>query len=171
MAQKFSRNDADENKFFAVWEAILEQTFADLEDYFADVNKAPALGNALWEAQAVEVWGIIEKSFFVKIFDELITAGYNPGAIDTYCQILFALFGDETEIEIIIDSPMELTINVVAEYSNFAQFITQSGNPIITAGGFPIVFTTLLNDIPQSQILALLENIKSAGTKVTFNLN
>jgi len=170
MVQKFA-NDSDENKFFAVWEALLAGTFDDLLAYFENVEQSPDLGDAMWESSTVEVWGIIEKSFFVKIFDELIKSGYFIGAIDIYCQILFALFGDETEIEIIIESPMELTINVTAEYSNFAQFITQSGSPIITAGGFPLVFTTLLNDIPQSQILALLQNIKSAGTKVNFNLN
>ena len=39
MAQKFSRNDADEDKFIAVWEAMLEQTFVDLVEYFDNVDK------------------------------------------------------------------------------------------------------------------------------------
>jgi len=171
MAQKFSKNDSDENKFFAVWEAMLEETFADLQNYFTNVEKSKELGEALWEAQVVDVWKIIEKKFFVKIFDELIKAGYFAGTIDTYCRILFALFGEDADINIVIESPLELTINVTAEYSNFAQFITQSGGAIITAGGFPIVFTTLLNDISESQITALLNSIKNAGTKVNFILN
>lgn len=170
MVQKFSRNDPDENKFLAVWEATLAGTFADLQAYFDDADKSPALGNALWDAQVVEVWKIIEKKFFVKIFDELIKSGYNAGTIDVYCRIIIALFGEETEINIVVDSPLELTINIVADYSNFAQWITQSGS-VMFAGEFPLVFRTLLNDIPESQILALLNATKSAGTKVNFNLN
>ena len=139
--------------------------------YFAGAYSSRALGGALWEASAVDVWGIIEKTFFVKIFNELIEAGYKAGTVDTYCRILYALFGDSTIIEVIINGPMDITINVDAEYSNFAQFITSSGGPMITAGGFPLVFTTLLNDISQSQILALLQNIKNTGTKLNFNLN
>jgi hypothetical protein len=72
---------------------MLQETFADLQNYFTNVEKSKELGEALWEAQVVDVWKIIEKKFFVKIFDELIKAGYYAGTIDTYCRILFALFG------------------------------------------------------------------------------
>lgn len=171
MAQKFSKNDPDENKFFAVWEAMLEQTFIDLESYFENVDKSPALGNALWEANAVDVWGIIEKSFFVSIFDSLIKAGYTAGAIDTYCRILYALFGEDAEIEFIIVSPMELIINVTAEYTNFSNWITKAGDTMFTKDDYNIIFRTLLVDIPQSQVLALINSIKNAGTKVTYNFN
>lgn len=171
MAQKFARNDENEDKFIAVWEALLAQTFTDLEAYLENVDKSPALGNALWEAQKVDVWGIIEKSFFVKIFDELIKAGYTAGAIDTYCQILYALFGDETDIEIIIGNPMELTINVEAEYTNFSNWITKAGDTMLTREGDNIVFRTLLVDIPQSQVRRLINSIKNAGTKVIYNFN
>lgn len=172
MAQKFSKNDPDENKFIAVWEATLAGTFSDLAEYFGNANRSPELGNALWEADAVKVWGIIEKSFFVKIFDELIFAGYTAGVVDTYCKILYALFGNSTVIDIVIDSPLEITINIVAQYSNFGQWITQSGSPMVTAGdGFPIVFRTFLNAISDSQISSLLNAIKNTGTKVNFNLN
>lgn len=171
MAQKFSRNDADEDKFIAVWQAMLEQTFLDLAEYFANVDKSPALGNALWEANLVDVWGIIEKTFFVKIFDELIKAGYTAGAVDTYCRILYALFGEAAVIDIVIDSPLELTINVDAEYTNFSNWVTRAGDTMLTRDNFNIVFQTLLLDIPQSQILALINSMKNAGTKITFNFN
>tara|TARA_R110000850_G_C9861724_1_gene456348 strand:+ start:247 stop:762 length:516 start_codon:yes stop_codon:yes gene_type:complete len=171
MAQKFSKNDSDENKFFAVWEAMLDQTFVDLNAYFSKVDQSPALGNALWEANAVDVWGIIEKGLFVKIFDQLISAGYNAGAIDTYCRIIYALFGNNTVIDFVIDSPMEMTINITADYSNFSQWVTRAGGKMLTRGGFKLVFRTLLQDVPNSQILSILESISNAGTKINFNLN
>ena len=171
MAQKFSKNDPDENKFFAVWEAMIAQTFTDLNAYFADVDKSPALGNALWEANAVDVWGIIEQSFFVSIFDELIKAGYTAGAVDTYCRIIYALFGDTADIEIIIENPLEITINADVQYTNFAQWITKAGNTMLTREDDNIVFRTLLVDIPQSQLFKLINSIKNAGTKLNFNFN
>jgi hypothetical protein len=169
MAQKFAKNDADENKFFAVWEAMLDQTFLDLEVYFENVDKSPALGNALWEAKAVDVWEILEKSFFVKIFDELVKAGYTAGAVDTYCQVIYTLF-DSTEITIEIN-PMEITIGIVAEFSNTAVWRSRLGNIIKTRGNNVMLFRTLLNNIPRSQLSSLLRAMTNAGTKVNFNLN
>lgn len=171
MAQKFSRNDVDEDKFIAVWEAMLAQTFADLENYFDNVEKSPVLGNALWEANAVDVWGIIEKSFFVKIFDELIKAGYNVGSVDSYCQILYALFGEETEIEITITSALEIAINVVAEYENLALWLSKAGEVMLSKEGDVLFFKTFLTDIPFSQLQSIVRAISSAGTKITLNLN
>lgn len=170
MVQKFA-NDSDENKFFAVWEALLEDTFADLDDWFENVYKTPELGNALHDADAVEVWGILEKKFFVKIFDTLIESGYTAGAIDTYCRVIYALFGDTTEIVISATNPLEITINVVAEYQNFANWFSKAGARMFTKGGFGIVFKTLLTDIPRSQLLSLIKAMTNAGTKVNFNLN
>jgi len=125
----------------------------------------------LWDANAANVWNILQKSFFVKIFDELITAGYNAGAVDTYCRILYALCCETADIEIVIDSPMELTININAEYTNFADWITKAGDNMLTSEDDQIVFRTLLVDIPQSQVLALINSIKNAGTKVIYNFN
>lgn len=170
MAQKFSKNDPDENKFFAVWEAMLQGTFDDLEEYFDNVDKSPALGNALWEAQVVDVWKILEKSFFVKIFDELIKSGYTVGAVDTYCRVIYALFGGSTEITI-ETNPLEITIGIQAEYQNFGRWITKSGFSMFTKTSNAIIFRTLLNDIPRSQLSSLLRAITNAGTKVNFNLN
>lgn len=171
MVQKFARNDPDEEKFLAVWEGMIEQTDQDLQDYFDNVDKSPALGNALWEAGAVDVWGIIEKRFFVKIFDELIKAGYNAGTIDSYCRIIYALFGEETEIEIVIVSPLELTVNVNAEYTNIVKWVTKTGNRMKTKDGFFIGFRTLLVDIPRGQVRSIIKAISNAGTKGTFNFN
>lgn len=170
MAQKFSKNDPDENKFFAVWEAMLAQTFVDLEEYFDNVNASPALGNALWEAKAVDVWEILEKTFFIKIFDNLILAGYNAGAVDTYCRIIYNLFGQGTEI-IIESNPLEITIGVIAEFQSFANWITRTGDRMFDREGDRIVFRTLLTDIPRSQLSSIIRAITNAGTKVNFNLN
>jgi len=170
MAQKFSKNDADENKFFAVWEAMIAQTFVDLEAYFENVEKSPALGNALWEAQAVDVWKILEQSFFVKIFDELVKSGYTAGAVDTYCRVIYALFGESTEITIEVN-PMEITIGIVAEYSGLSPWFNKYGNLMISKEGNVILFKTLLTDIPRTQLSSLLRAITNAGTKVNFNLN
>jgi hypothetical protein len=171
MPQKFSKNDPDEDKFIAVWDAMLAQTFTDLNAYLGNVEQSPALGNALWEASAVDVWDILEQSFFVKIFDELVKAGYNAGAIDTYCRVIYKLFGDSTVIDVSIISPMEINIGIVAEYSNFTNWITKAGNVMLARDGSRIVFQTLLTDIPRSQLSAILRAITNAGTKVNFNLN
>ncbi len=169
MVQKFA-NDSEENKFLAVWEALLEQTFADLQDYFDDVENSPALGNALHEANAVDVWGILEKSFFVKIFGILISSGYTAGAVDTYCRVIYALFGEDAEITI-ETNPLEVTIGVIAPYTNFTNWLTRTGNVMLTRDGSRIIFRTLLTDIPKSQLSSLIRAITNAGTKINFNLN
>jgi hypothetical protein len=171
MVQKFAKNDPDENKFLAVWEAMLEGTAADLQEYFDNVDQSPELGTALSEAMAVEVWGLLEKSFFVKIFNELITAGYTSGAVDTYCRILIALFGEDTVIVITILNPLEINFGITAEYSQFTNWITQLDDKIKTQDGDQFVFKRLLTNIPTSQLYALLRAITSAGTKATFNFN
>jgi len=171
MAQKFSKNDPDEDKFIAVWEAMLEQTFIDLNAYFDNAYQSPELGNALWEASTVEVWEILEKSFFVKIFDSLIFSGYTAGAVDTYCRVIYELFGGSTVITVSATNPLEITIGIVAEYTNFAGWITRMGDRMFTRAGDRIVFQTLLNDIPQSQFLSIIRAITNAGTKVNINLN
>jgi len=43
MPQKFAKNDTDENKFIAVWEAMLQGTFDDLTEYFENAYKSPEL--------------------------------------------------------------------------------------------------------------------------------
>lgn len=170
MPQKFSKNDPDEDKFIAVWEAMLEQTYTDLQDYYENVDKSPALGEMLWEAGVVDVWKILEKNFFIKIFDELIKAGYTAGAVDTYCRIIYALFGDETEITI-ETSPLEITIGIVAQFENTAIWLTRAGELMFTRDGDLFMFRTLLTDIPRSQLSEILKSITNAGTKINFNLN
>ena len=169
MVQKFA-NDIEENKFINVWETLINDTFADLENYFENVYKTPELGNALHDGSAVEVWEILEKKFFVKIFSSLIESGYSAGTIDTYCRILYILFGETTQI-IFETNPLEITINVVAEYQSFANAFTKSGYRRFTKSGHARIFKTLLTDIPQSQLLSLLKAMTNAGTKINFNLN
>lgn len=170
MVQKFSNNDPDEEKFFAVWEALLQMTFNDLSEYFENLETSPALGNALYDAKAVEVWGILEKSLFIKIFDELIKSGYNVGTVDSYCRVIYALFGASTQITI-ESNPLEITIGIIAEYSNVANWLTRAGERMFTRNGYAIVFKTLLNDVSRSQLREILKSITNAGTKVNFNLN
>lgn len=170
MVQKFS-NDQDENKFIAVWDATMNATFVDLNEFFENSYKSPELGKALYDSNAVEVWGILERKFFVKIFYSLIEAGYTAGAIDTYCRVLYVLFGETTEITISTSNPLELTINVIAEYQNFANFFTSMGSKMLTKNGFGIIFKTLLTDIPRSQLISLIKAMTNAGTKINFNLN
>jgi hypothetical protein len=170
MVQKFS-NDQEENKFFEVWEGLLAGTFADLEDFFENVYKSPELANALYDSQAVEVWGILEKKFFLKIFATLIESGYTAGVVDTYCNVIYLLFGNTTNIEILATNPLEINIDIVAEYQNFSNFFTKTGYRMFTKSGFAIVFKTLLTDIPRSQLTSLLKAMTNAGTKVNFNLN
>ena len=170
MAQKFSKNDADEDKFFAVWEAMLAATFADLQDYFDNVEKSPALGNALWEAKAVDVWEILEKTFFTKIFDNLIKAGYNVGTVDSYCKVIYALFGDSASIEFVYNK-LALTINIVAVYENFAYWFTRQGDQLLTKENDKLLLKTFLVDMTRAQILQLLQAITNLGTKINFNLN
>ena len=66
---------------------------------------------------------------------------------------------------------MELTISVDAEYVNFSNWITRAGDTMFTRDGDKIVFRTLLVDIPRSQVISLINSMKNAGTKVTFNFN
>lgn len=171
MVQKFSKNDSDENKFLAVWEAMLEQTFDDLNNYLENVYTSPELGRALHDAAAVDVWSILEKNFFVKIYPTLIESGYTAGAIDTYCRVIYALFGESTEITVSVINPMEITIGIVAEYQNLARWVTRAGYRMLTKDDSRIIFKTLLTDIPRSQLSSLLKAITNAGTKVNFNLN
>lgn len=171
MPQKFAKNDTDEDKFLAVWDAALEQTFTDLEAFFENADQSIELGSALWDAQVVDVWKIIEKNLFVKIFDDLIKSGYNCGVLDSYCRVIFALFGESTEIDIVVNAPLNLTINITAEYQNLAVMLTRQGDIMLTRQGDIVMFQTLLNDVSQSQLALLFRAITNAGTKITFNLN
>lgn len=170
MPQRFSKNDEDETKFLAVWEALMADTFQDLQDFFENVNQSRELGTALYDAQVVDVWKILERNFFINIFDKLVSSGYTAGAIDTYCRVIYALFGDTAEIVVENENPMEITIGVVAEYLGLADWFS-AGGAWMSGGDFDIAFRTFLNDIPTSQMNSLLRAITNAGTKVNFNLN
>jgi hypothetical protein len=101
----------------------------------------------------------------------LIESGYTAGVVDTYCRVIYLLFGTTTSIVISATKPLEISIDIVAEYQNFSNFFTKTGYRMFTKSGFAIVFKTLLNDIPRSQLASLFRAMTNAGTKVNFNLN
>lgn len=169
MVQKFM-DDEEENKFFAVFQDVINTTFEDLKAYYKDAYGSPELGQALYELQKVPIYKVLEKSLFLKAYAQILEGEKTLGSIEAYLTILRAIFGDDAQITI-TQEPLHLKINIIAKAMKFFLWTTKKGKHIITKDGRRIIFKKLLAEVTARQLLEILKATTNAGTYVEFKLN
>lgn len=171
MVQKFIEGDAEENKFFKVFNDIVASTMSDIEAYYNNAYGSPELGRALYELQRLPIYKILEKSLFIKAYQKIIEGEAYIGTIEGYLTILRAIFGDNAIINLTIVAPLHLKFDITAEVQQFYLWVDNYNNEIIDENGDNIVFEEIVALLSSRQLLELLKQTTNAGTYVEFTLN
>lgn len=171
MVQRFIEGDAEENKFFRVFNDIVASTMSDIEAYYNNAYGSPELGRALYELQRLPIYKILEKSLFIKAYQKIIEGEAYIGTIEGYLTILRAIFGDDAIINLTIVAPLHLKFDITAEVQQFYLWVDNYNNEIIDENGDNIVFEEIVALLSSRQLLELLKQTTNAGTYVEFTLN
>lgn len=171
MVQRFIEGDAEENKFFKVFNDIVASTMSDIEAYYNNAYGSPELGRALYELQRLPIYKILEKSLFIKAYQKIIEGEAYIGTIEGYLTILRAIFGDDAIINLTIIAPLHLKFDITAEVQQFYLWVDNYNNEIIDENGDNIVFEEIVALLSSRQLLELLKQTTNAGTYVEFTLN
>lgn len=169
MVQKFV-DDAEENKFFAVWEALISRTMIDLQAFFDDAYKSPELGRALYDAEGMALYNIIQRDLFVRAFYSIIEAEAVNGTIDGILNMLYAIFGADATITVDV-TPLHLIINISSQYQQKKPWVTLAQDGIYEKTGVDeIVFSRILADITDRDLYNLLLAMTNQGSYIEFTL-
>lgn len=171
MVQKFIDGDQEENKFFNVFNKVINTTFEDFKKYYTNAYSSPELGLALYELQRVPIYKVLEKSLFIRAYSKILEGEAYIGTIEGYLTILRAIFGETADIKLDIVDPLHLRFNINAEVQKFYLWITKKGKQVITKDGRAIVFKRILAEVTARQLLEILKATTNAGTYVEFILN
>lgn len=171
MVQRFIEGDAEENKFFKIFNDIVASTMSDIEAYYNNAYGSPELGRALYELQRLPIYKILEKSLFIKAYQKIIEGEAYIGTIEGYLTILRAIFGDNAIINLTIVAPLHLKFDITAEVQQFYLWVDNYNNEIIDENGDNIVFEEIVALLSSRQLLELLKQTTNAGTFVEFTLN
>lgn len=167
---EFAVNDADEQKFWRIYEALASQTIQDLENYFATAYQSKELGKVLYEEQLMPIYKILEKKLFLSAFSQILEGEKTLGSIEAYLKILYAIFGKTAQITI-TQQPLHLQIDIVAPINVHYLWKTKSELTVVAKSGDAIVFKKLLARVTDRELLAILKSTTKAGTFVEFTLN
>ena len=171
MVQSFINGDAEENKFFNVFNRVVSSTMSDIEEYYNQAYGSKELGNTLYELQKVPVYKILEKSLFLKAYSKILEGETYIGTIEGYLTILRAIFGDNAIIKLTIVNPLHLKFDITAEVQQFYLWVDNNNNELVDENGDNIVFEEILAVLSNRQFLELLKQTTNAGTFVEFTLN
>lgn len=171
MVQRFIDGDEEENKFFNVFNNVVQTTLSDIEQYFINAYGSPELGRALYETQRVPIYKMLEKSLFIKAYNKILEGEAYIGTIEGYLTILRAIFGDNADIKLTIVAPLHLRFDITAEIQQFYIWVDNEDNEIVDENGDNIVFEEIVALLSNRQLLEILKQTTNAGTFVEFNLN
>lgn len=167
---QFAVNDEEEQKFWRIFERLSRQTFSDLKAYFQNAYKSKELGRVIYEEQLMPIYKTLEKSLFIKAFSEIIEGQKTLGSINAYLRILYAIFGTEAQITI-TQQPMHLKVDIIAPIRTHYIWITKDKKRIITKDNKLLVFSDILAEVTDRELLQILKSTTKAGTYIEFTLN
>lgn len=171
MVQFVDRSE-EELKFWRIFEALIEQTKIDIQEYYNKAYESKTLGNILYEQQMMPIYKTLEKSLFIKAFSKIIEGERQIGSIEAYLKILYAIFGTEAQITISKENPLHIKIDIVAPVQTRHFWKVRKHNKIIiTKDDKFIVFKQLLARVTNRELLQILKSTTKAGTYIEFTLN
>lgn len=174
MSYQVFKGDIVENKFIEAFKKILEQTNIDLRDFTDDAYTSYVLGGVLYDLKLIPVYNILDKSLMLKVWYKILEQFPNVGTINAYCQLIYAVFGDQAYIEVDNDNPLNLRLGVTANYQSLVFWTTKdTGELIVTQSGENIQFKSFLYSVSNRELFNLIYEMTNAGTNIDieFKLN
>lgn len=169
MVQKLI-NDSEENRFYAVWLQLFQQTMADLQDYFNLVYESQLLGGLIFDNQLSEIAKIINRDLFIKTYWQIFNEETKNGTVDAHLYILYAIFGSNATIYVDQISPLYVKYLIQTNTINLESWITKHGEQMITKAGDRLMFRSLLSGLTNAELANLLKATANYGEYLDFEI-
>lgn len=169
MVQKLI-NDTEENKFYAVWLRLFEQTMKDLQDYFNLVYESNLLGQLIFDNQLSEIAKIINRELFIKTYWQIFNEEQKNGTVDAHLYILYAIFGSNATIFIDQVSPLYVRYLIQTNTITLNNWITKHGDKMVTKDGDNLMFRSLLSGLTNAELENLLKATANYGEYLDFEI-
>lgn len=169
MVQKLI-NDSEENRFYAVWLQLFQQTMADLQDYFNLVYESQLLGGLIFDNQLSEIAKIINRDLFIKTYWQIFNEETKNGTIDAHLYILYAIFGSNATIYVDQISPLYVKYLIQTNTINLESWLTKHGEQMITKAGDRLMFRSILSGLTNAELANLLKATANYGEYLDFEI-
>lgn len=168
---QFAVDDEEEQKFWRIYQRLARQTMLDIQEYFNTAYSSPELGRVIYDNQLMPIYRVLERSLFIRAFSGILDGEFILGSIEGYLKILYAIFGRQANIEISKENPCHIKIDIIAPLQVFYLWITKNNKSVITKDNKAIVFSKILAQVTNRDLLQILKATTKAGVYVEFTLN
>lgn len=165
------RNDTLERKFYAVWTAMFEQTMADLLSYYELAYQSSIMGEIIFDNQLAAIAKVISRDLFIKTYWQIFNEQRRNGTLDAHMYLLYAIFGGDATIYVQNPDPLHTIFHIATKQISLRQWGTRNGDNMVTRGGDNIVFRTVLQNLTNAEIAALLQATANYGEFLEFQIS
>lgn len=169
MVQKLI-NDTEENKFYAVWLSLFEQTMQDLQDYYNLVYESNLLGALIFDNQLSEIAKIINRELFIKTYWQIFNEETRNGTVDAHLYILYAIFGSNATIFVDQQSPLYVRYLIQTNTITLNNWLTKQGDQMVTKNGDRLLFRSILSGLTNAELENLLRATANYGEYLDFEI-
>lgn len=176
--QKFSQNNAQEDKIIAAGIVAFENMGISLDEFYEDCFEANPLGEVIWNLKASPLANAIDLPIFRRSFNEIFQTFNFAGTFESYISIFKKIFGETTEVTFTVPGPGELDISIEApglELFDWASRIIEDdayvNYTMVDEVGDIIGLQTILGFTTEAELQLMLRELVPAGLYVTITLD
>lgn len=164
------RDDIFENKFINVWLSLWNQTLADLQNYYNLAYESRGLGQIIFDNDLADIAKIISRDLFVKTYWQIFREQAKNGTIDAHLYILYSIFGGDATIMVENPAPLHTIFHIATNSIELNQWKTTQGDNMVTTAGDYLKFRSLLQDLSNEALTALLGATGNYGEYLEFDI-
>lgn len=164
-------DDVFENKFINVWISLFTQTMVDLQSYYEQAYESQILGQIIYDNQLADIAKAISRSLFIKTYWQIFAEQQKNGTIDAHLYILYAIFGGDATIVVEQADPLHPIFHILTKSIALNQWVTRAGEKMVTRAGDNLVFRSVLADLTNEEIAALLKMTANYGEFLEFEID
>lgn len=164
-------NDNLEIKFYSIWQAMFEQTLADLLSYYELAYQSSVLGRIIFDNQLASITKLISRDLFLKTYWQIFNEQTKNGTIDAHLYLLYAIFGSDATILVENPNPLHTIFHIASKSLSLNQWVTRAGDNMVTRAGDNMVFRSVLQDLTNEEIASLLQATANYGEFIEFNIS
>lgn len=163
-------NDNVENKFVKVWLDLFNQTLLDIQDYYTLAYESYELGKIIYDNQLADIAKVISRDLFIATYWKIFSEQQKNGTVDAHLYLLYAIFGGDATILLEQPDPLHTIFHIVTNTTTLNTWITRAGDNMVTRAGDLLVFRSVLQDLTNEEIAALLESTANYGEYIQFDI-
>lgn len=164
------RDDVFENKFINVWLSLWNQTLADLQNYYNFAYESSILGQIVFDNQLADIAKVISRDLFIKTYWQIFREQTKNGTIDAHLYILYAIFGGDATIVVENPNPLHTIFHIATNSIELNQWTTTDGDNMITTDGDYLKFRSVLQELSNAELAALLQATANYGEYLEFDI-